>query len=226
MNFAPKTIVIADDHPIFRIGIASVLNSLDGYKLIGEAENGLEAIELIVKHKPDLAILDLDMPRCNGVEVVNKIVELHFPTRMVILTAHTDPQTFMQIAEMQEVSILLKENAINELPQCLQSVFEGKVFISQSCRKVISKFQQQHNSLKKIVNRLKELTSTEILILSLISEGFTTQQIADRQNNSFKTIENHRTNIAQKLDISGANNLLIFAVENRGLVMSVLVAKK
>jgi DNA-binding NarL/FixJ family response regulator len=225
MAFAPKTIVIADDHPIFRVGVVSVLNRIEGYKVIGEAENGLEAIDLIVKHKPDIAILDLDMPKSNGINVVNRIVELHLPTRMVILTAHTDPKTFMQIAEMQEVSILLKENAINELPQCLQSISEGKVFISQICRKVISKFQQQHNSVQKIVNRLKELTSTEIRILSLIGEGLTTQQIADRQSNSFKTIENHRTNIANKLDISGANNLLVFAVENKELISSALGKK-
>ena len=120
---------------------------------------------------------------------------------------------------------MLKENAINELPQCLQSISEGKVFISQICRKVISKFQQQHNSVQKIVNRLKELTSTEIRILSLIGEGLTTQQIADRQSNSFKTIENHRTNIANKLDISGANNLLVFAVENKELISSALGKK-
>ncbi len=226
MTFAPKTIIIADDHPIFRVGVVSVLNSVEGYRVVAEADNGLEAIELIVKHKPEISIIDLDMPKCTGVEVVNRIVELHLPTRMVILTAHTDPQTFMQIAEMQEVSILLKENAITELPQCLQSISEGKVFISPSCRKVIGKFQQQHGSIQKIANLLKELTPTEIQILSLVSEGLTTQQIAERQSNSFKTIENHRTNIAQKLGISGANNLLIFAIENKGMVLSALAKKR
>lgn len=226
MTFASTTIVIADDHPIFRVGVVSVINTIEGCKVVAEAENGLEAIDLIVKHKPDVAILDLDMPKSSGIDVVNRVFELHLPTRMVILTAHTNPNTFMQLAEMHEVSILLKENAINELPQCLQSISEGKVFISQICRKIISKFQQQHSSVQKIVNRLKELTSTEILILSLISEGLTTQQIADRQSNSFKTIENHRTNIAHKLNISGANNLLVFSIENKDQIFNVLATKK
>lgn len=222
MTLIPKTIVIADDHPIFRVGVVNVINSIEGCKVVAEAENGLEAIDLIVKHKPDVAVIDLDMPKSNGVDVLNRVVELHLPTRMVILTAHTDPKTFMQIAQMHEVSILLKENAVNELPQCLQSISESKVFISPNCKKLISKYKQLFTSTQKVNNLLKALSATEIQVLWLVGQGLTTQQIAERQNNSFKTIENHRTNIAQKLGISGANSLLVFAIENKEQINSAL----
>lgn len=222
MTLIPKTIVIADDHPIFRVGVVNVINSIEGCKVVAEAENGLEAIDLIVKHKPDVAVIDLDMPKSNGADVLNRVVELHLPTRMVILTAHTDPKTFMQIAQMHEVSILLKENAVNELPQCLQSISESKVFISPNCKKLISKYKQLFTSAQKVNNLLKALSATEIQVLWLVGQGLTTQQIAERQNNSFKTIENHRTNIAQKLGISGANSLLVFAIENKEQINSAL----
>jgi DNA-binding NarL/FixJ family response regulator len=224
MNIAPKTIVIADDHPIFRVGVVNILQGIGGYKVVAEAENGFEAIELIEKHKPNLAIIDLDMPKCSGICVVNRIVELHLPTRIIILTAHTDPQTFLQVAGMAEVSILLKENTISELPQCLQSIENNEIFISPSSKKIISKFQQKFNSTQRVMDLLESLTPTELIILKLIGEGLTTQQIAERQNNSFKTIENHRSNIAQKLNITGANTLLVFALENKSLVLSALEA--
>lgn len=226
MNIAPRTIVIADDHPIFRVGVVNIIKGIAGYKVIAEAENGLEAIEQIEKYKPDLAIIDLDMPKCSGICVVNRIMELHLPTRIIILTAHTDPHTFLQVAGMAQVSILLKENAISELPQCLKSIENNEIFISPSSKKIVSKFQQKHSSTQRVMELLENLTPTELIILKLIGEGLTTQQIAKKQSNSFKTIENHRTNIAQKINISGANTLLVFALENKELVLSILEARK
>lgn len=215
------SIVIADDHPIFRKGLLSVINGLGKYRVVAEAEDGGEAINLIEKYRPDIAIIDLDMPVCTGLEVANSIFLNHWASRVIILTAHTHPETFIQVIHLPQVSILLKENAITELPVCLNEVSNGKVFISDLARRIISNYSKVNRAQNEIVKMLNALTTTEQKILLSISEGLTTQQIANKFGNSFKTIENHRTNISLKLGINGANNLLLFAIENRSIISSI-----
>lgn len=215
-----KKIIIADDHPIFRMGLAAIIKSLSNYELVAEASNGQEAINLLEKHKPHFIILDIDMPIVTGVGVANYIIENHLITQIIFMTAHTDPLTFQGATEFNNASFIFKESAVKELSKCFEEMEAGRTFVSPICKKFIENASKEAKKIKQIKSNLNLLTPSELAILKLIANHKTTQQIADELHNSYKTIENHRTNICQKIGISGSNNLLLFAIENRDIIDS------
>ena len=207
-------LLIVDDHPLLRAGIKVILSKNSLYNS-DEAGGGEEAISLIKANPYNFVILDIDMPGINGVELAVFIKNNYPSIKIIFLTSHTDIYTFSEAIETSFSGFLFKENAIDQINDCLKVVSRDEKYLSKSCNDFLFANKEKLNSIKKIKKAFKQLTDAEINVLRLISEGKTTPQIADCLFNSPKTIENHRTNICQKLELKGSNNLLTFALENK-----------
>lgn len=212
-----KKIVIADDHPIFRQGLIKVIDSACGseksYKIIAEAGNGIEALELILKHKPDAAIIDIDMPKLNGLEVVRRINAEKIPIAVIIITMYKDEEYFNEAMNLGVMGYLLKDGVLVELIECLETVMESKHFISPKISDYLISRNERIKSLAKTHPQIEKLTKTEMHILKHLSENKTSKLIAEEMFISEKTVENHRANICLKLGLKGRNALLLFALQ-------------
>jgi DNA-binding NarL/FixJ family response regulator len=204
-------IVIADDHHIFRKGVLSIVEHDSSIEVIGEASNGEEALSLVEKLKPDIALFDIDMPGLSGLEAARKIKNDGLSTKVVILTIHKDKEYFDEAMELDIKAYVLKESISDDLIDCIKQVAGGNYYISPS----ISGYLVSTRGEKKPGNDLDKLTGTEVEILRLISENKTSAQIADELFRSVRTVENHRNNICKKLGLSGQNALLLYAHDNR-----------
>jgi DNA-binding NarL/FixJ family response regulator len=204
-------IIIADDHHIFRKGILSIVKDDESIEVIGEASNGEEALQLIEKLAPHIALLDIDMPVMSGLEAARKIRSERSKTKVVVLTIHKDKEYFDEAMELDIKAYVLKESISNDLIDCIKEVAAGNYYISPS----ISGYLVQKGNPKKKENELDKLTSAEKQVLKLISQNKTSSQIAEELFRSVRTIENHRNNICKKLGLSGQNALLLYAYDNK-----------
>jgi DNA-binding NarL/FixJ family response regulator len=203
------SILIADDHPIFRKGVISICSGDESINIAGEASNGSEAYTLITKLKPDIALLDIDMPGMNGLEVAKKIRNDGIKTKIVILTIYKDKAYFDEAMNLDIKAYVLKDNIANDLVDCIKQVADGDYYISPS----ISGYLIKSRKIKSAGGELDKLTSAEIEVLKRIAENKTSRQIAEELFRSIRTIENHRNNIISKLSLKGPHALLIFALE-------------
>jgi DNA-binding NarL/FixJ family response regulator len=161
--------------------------------------------------KPDIAILDIDMPVMSGLDAARKIKEEGLNTKVVILTIHKDKEYFDEALELDIKAYVLKESIANDLIDCIRQVAAGEYYISS----VISGYLIEKNKNGNSKRDLDKLTSTELQILKLIAQNKTSAQIAEELFRSVRTIENHRNNICSKLGLKGPHALLLFALENR-----------
>jgi DNA-binding NarL/FixJ family response regulator len=210
-----KTIVIADDHPIFRQGLIKVIESSGFYKIAAEASNGEEALQIIEKIKPDAAVIDIDMPKLNGLEVVRKLNEAKNQAAVVIITMYKDEEYFNEAMNLGVLGYLLKDGVLVELTECLETVLESKHFISPKISDYLISRNERIKALEKSFPELEKLTKTELQILKKLSENRTSRLIAEEMFISEKTVENHRANICAKLGLKGRNALLLFAIKYR-----------
>jgi DNA-binding NarL/FixJ family response regulator len=212
------TVVIADDHPLFRKGLRDFVSTSGLYEIVGEASNGEEALDVIMKLKPDIAILDINMPGINGLDVARKVSARKLNTELIILTMYEDAEHFELAMETGIMGYVLKDSAAADVVSCIQSVLSGKSYISPSLSHLLMK--RSVKSLKGIEKKLgvDNLTGSERKVLKLISEGKSTKDIADRLFISVKTVAAHRSNICGKLDLHGTNALLKFALEHKELL--------
>jgi DNA-binding NarL/FixJ family response regulator len=211
-------IIIADDHPIFRSGITNILQSIPDITLVGEAENGLDAYQLILSELPDIAILDLEMPLLTGLDVCKKVLSEKHNTRFIILTMHKERHFFLDAMASGVHGYLLKDNAIQDLEECIQAVSKGHTFISSTIENYLTDFQlEQSSTVLHQINQL--LTPTEKVILKLISESKSSPEIAGMLFISANTVDNHRANMNKKLQLGGEKNALLkFAIANKDVL--------
>jgi DNA-binding NarL/FixJ family response regulator len=209
------TVIIADDHPIFRNGVRDILNEIGTVELLGEAKDGAEAYGLIVALRPELAILDLEMPLLSGLDVCKKIRSEKHQTRFVLLTMHKEKHFFKAAMEAGVQGYLLKDNAIQDLIQCIETVCSGKMYISAALEHFLTEHEEQHQN-QAVQHANSVLSPTEKIILKLISEGKSSAEIAGLLFISVNTVDNHRGNIVRKLQLEGKNSLLKFAMEHKG----------
>jgi len=209
------TIIIADDHPIFRSGVREILSKAEDLQLVAEADNGLTAYQSILSHLPEVAVLDLEMPVLNGLDVCKKVLSDKHQTQFVILTMHKDKQFFQDAMNSGVKGYLLKDTASYDLLECIREVAKGNEFVSQSLRYLQHEHQQIHSSpeMEKVATLL---TPTEKIILKLISSGKTSVEIASMLFVSPNTIENHRSNMSKKLQLEGKNSLMKFSMNLKG----------
>jgi DNA-binding NarL/FixJ family response regulator len=211
MTNEKMTILIADDHYIFRKGVLSVINENKNIEVVGEASNGDEALSMCIELQPDIALLDIDMPQISGLDVARKLKQKKSRVKPVILTIHKDREYFDEAMELDIKAYVLKDNIANDLIDCILKVAEGDYYISPA----ISGYLVQNRKVSHETGLLDKLTPTEQQILRLISQNKTSHQIADELFRSIRTIENHRNNICLKLELKGPHALLLFAVENK-----------
>ncbi len=204
-------LIIADDHHIFRKGILSIVSEDDGIEITGEAANGDDALKLIEEKKPDIAILDIDMPGLSGLDVARKVKSEKLPVKIVILTIHKDKEYFDEALELDIKAYVLKESIANDLIDCIKRVAAGEYYISSA----ISGYLVEKNKTAPKQTELDRLTNAEKEILKLIAQNKTSAQIADELFRSVRTIENHRNNICSKLGLKGPHALLLYAIRHK-----------
>lgn len=212
-------IVIADDHPIFRNGLKQIIDFDKRIKIIGEADNGQKALELITELKPDVAILDIDMPKKTGLEVLKELKDSE--VKIIFLTMYAEEDIFEEAMNHGIKGFVLKDSAVSDIVDCIFSVHEDKYYISPSVSNFLMNRRKKLNELKNNNPLLQNLTMSEKKILKYISENKTSKEIADILFISYRTIENHRANISGKLNLKGSHSLVKFAIENKALLSEI-----
>jgi DNA-binding NarL/FixJ family response regulator len=212
-----KRIVIAEDHTILREGLRMLLSSNPAYEVVGEAQDGLEAIRTVESLKPDLILMDLSMPRMNGVGAIQEIKKLNPATKILVLTVHKTEEHILTALKTGAEGYILKDATHSELMLAMDNIFSGKSYLSPSIsEKVIEGYLEGRKSVKSSTS-WDTLTQREREILKMIAEGYRNKDIADYLCISAKTVEKHRANLMKKLDLHSASSLTAFAME-KGLI--------
>lgn len=211
------TIVIAEDHQLFRDGLKSMLNKRDDIEVIGEAEDGIEALKLIRKLQPDLVLLDLSMPKMGGISVL-KDVKRELPnTRILLLTIHESDQYVLEAFEAGADGYCIKDSSRQELMLAIDSVLQGRTYISPGISdQVMEGFLSNRKRLKEKTS-WDTVTQREREVLKLLAEGHSNKEIGDLLHISVKTVEKHRANLIDKLDLHNVAQLTAYAIK-QGLV--------
>lgn len=206
------TFIIADDHPVTLAGMEAYVKKL-GHQVLGTYDNGISAYNNIVLEKPDFAILDLSMPSMNGLEVLEKVRLQNKTIKIIIYTMYTETTLFDKAVKLGVNGYILKEFAMQELETCLEALVFKKEWFSPRLNESLV-FKETDTIQEKIL----VLTPAERKILSLIAQEKSSKEIADLLFISEKTVENHRSNIIKKLNLSNQKNaLLIWAIQNKEL---------
>ena len=211
-------VLIVDDHPLFRSGLRQVIESDPSFQIIGESGDGEAALELIQKEKPDVAVLDVNLPGLTGLEIAHKLKAGQSPTRIIILTMHKDEETCNRALDIGANGFVLKENAVGEILKAIAVVARGEHYLSSSISGYLVRRRNRAESLVNQKPGLDDLTKAERRILKLIAEKKTSREIAAQLFVSPRTVEAHRANICTKLALTGSHSLLQFALENRSAI--------
>ena len=209
------SIVIADDHPIFRQGLRQMIEMEDGIQVVGEAPDGVAALNIIEELKPDVAVLDINMPNMKGFDVAREIRQRGLDVGIIFLTMYDDERMFNEALNVGALGYLLKDSAISDIADSVRAVASGQHFISPSISRFLINRSSRSATLSEQRPSLKNLTPSELRVLKLISEHKTSKEIAAQLFISYRTVENHRTNICQKMGIHGSNALIKFALEHK-----------
>ena len=212
----PITLVIADDHPLFRTGLREVIVSDPAIHIAGEAGDGEAALSLIHQHTPIMAILDIDMPKMGGLAVARELQEQKLEVDVIFLTMYKEEDLFNEAMDIGARAFVLKDSAVNDILNAIHTVADGKYYISPTLSDHLIKRSARAEKLLRHIPLLEDLTPAELRILRLIAENKTSKEIADLLSISYKTVENHRTSIGSKLHLRGSHSLLKFALENKG----------
>lgn len=205
----PK-IVIADDHPILLEGLYNQLVNL-GYTDLHKANNGGEALQLIIMENPDIAILDIEMPIMDGLSITKHCKEVNSQTKFIILSYHKEAEFIAKAKALNISGYILKEDALTEIEICISTILKGKEYYSRIFDSVDVK------SANSTLELLANLSPSELKILKLIAQSFSSKEISDQLFISERTVEKHRSNIIIKLNLKGKTNALFeWAFENKG----------
>lgn len=206
------SVLIADDHPIFRSGLRAVIESAPSFQVVGEASDGEEAVRMASVLRPEIVVLDYNMPELNGFEVLKELAKLKLASQSIMLTMHNEEAMFAKAFELGVRGYVLKDSASVDIINCLHAVSKGQIYASPA---VTTFLYKRASRPEKTAGGIGSLTPSERMILRLISDYKTSREIAEELGVSVRTIENHRANIAGKLGIQGNHALFKFAFENR-----------
>ena len=208
-------IVLADDHPMFRAGLSSVLQRPGDIEVVAEAGTGDEALALIRLHRPDVAVLDLDMPGQDGIQIAQAVREASLPVKAVLLTAHKSAALVNRALDSGVSGYVLKDGAVTEIIDCVRAVHAGRPYVSAQLADVLLGRRARTSAMQVSNPGLGVLTASERRVLTLIARGNTSREIAAELFISIRTVEHHRGNISEKLALRGSNALVKFAITHR-----------
>jgi DNA-binding NarL/FixJ family response regulator len=207
---AEITIVIADDHPMFRRGLRQSLEECPDFKILSEAGDGQAALQMIKDLNPDVAILDISMPVLDGFAVARETQTANHHTRLIFLTAYQEASIFEEAMQLGVKGYLLKESSLNEIVSCVKAVAADQHYTSPALTSYLINLTRAKPG--KAEPGIKDLTPTELRVLKLIANYKTSREIADELFISHHTVETHRRNICDKLDLHGSHALMKFAL--------------
>ena len=205
-------IIIVDDHHLFRNGLKLLLNGIENFKVINEAENGIELLEILSKDGiPDVILLDIEMPKMNGIETAEKVLELYPEAKIIVLSMYGDEEYYYKMINIGAKGFMLKNSNINDVESAIETVCKGGNYFSA---------ELLLNTIKNIkkINKQPEndcnLSEREIEILIDICKGLSNQEIADKLFISKRTVDKHRANIMEKTNSKNTANLIMFSIKN------------
>jgi len=208
----PTRIVLADDHAIVRSGIRLMLEKIPGVEIVAEARDGQEALEMIRKHQPDIFVTDIAMPFLNGIEAARRIQQEFSHVRVLILSMYGTEEHVRQAMNAGISGYVLKESAPGELEIALRALSEGRTYLSPPVsQKIIRDYRKK---IRQRENPIDSLTSRQREILQMLAESHSAKEIAQKLNISYKTVENHRTEIMERLHIHDLPGLVRFAIRH------------
>ena len=208
-------LIIADDHPLMRRGMIDLIAAEPAFKIVAHVANGVEAWRAIQEHRPAVAVLDIEMPLKNGLEVARAARDAQSPTAIVLLTMFKEDHVLNAAVEAGVRGYVLKENAELELLQCLRAVAGGGSFFSPGLTDFLLRRAALTQQLRREKPGLEALTPAQRRILKMISEDKTSKEIADALGISPRTVDNHRGNMSEKLGLHGSHSLLKFAYDHK-----------
>ena len=205
-------IILADDHAVMRRGLRLVLEQQEEFKVLGEASDGREAVSLAESLRPDVAVLDITMPNLNGIEAARQISAKQLGVAIVVLSMHADEGYVLRALKAGARGYLLKESPEADLIRAIRSVSEGKAFFSPTVSRMLVEDYIRQLQDKDIEDSYELLTMREREILQLVAEGKSNKDIANMLNLSLYTVETHRSNILEKLNLHSVPELILYAV--------------
>jgi two-component system response regulator NreC len=211
-------VLLVDDHTIVRQGLKALLGFQDGIEVVGEAEDGRQAIEKAKELVPDIIVIDITMPNLNGIEATRQLKKINPEMKVLVLTVHDNEEYIHQVLQAGASGYLLKESAVSDLVSAINAVKKGDIFLSPSISKVVVKDYIRHAAGESgDFDSLNVLTSREREVLQLIAEGNTNRAIAHVLKISNKTVDVHRSHIMEKLHIHDVTGLVKYSIR-KGLI--------
>lgn len=204
-------VMITDDHKMVREGIKQLLELNDSISVVGMASNGDECISVLESKKPDLLLLDINMPGKNGLEIIEEIKKLNFNVKIILLTVHNEVDYLLKAVEIGADGYVLKDSGSAELVNAIEIVMSGESYIQPDMIPMLNSKMIAKNSDKE---KMKNLTKRELEVLVLVSEGMFNKEIADKLSISERTVKNHISSIFKKIDVADRTQAAVFAIRN------------
>ena len=212
---SPTTIVLADDHQIVREGIRRLIETRSDFEVIGEVGNGEDAVRMITERRPDIALMDINMPKVSGIEATRRLERQGIGTRVLVLSMHEDRSYVEEVLRAGAAGYIVKNSSPEDLLSAIDAVREGRSYLSDSITQQVVDAIAHPDGDAPV--GLTVLTDREREVLQLIAEGLSSKEIAGQLGVSLKTVDSHRSNLMEKLDIHKVAGLVKFAVR-AGLV--------
>ncbi len=209
-------ILIVDDHPMIRLGIRSILNNVEHLNVADEANNGREALDKLAKDNFDLVIMDIKMPEMNGIEATEEIIKLHPNTKVLAISMFDEQRYIVKMLQAGALGYVLKNTGKNEMVNAINSIMAGESYFSQEVSNIMMSQFMTRGGLNQTLEPKNDiaLTKRETEIIRMISEELTNSEIADRLGISSRTVDTHRRNLLQKLDVKNTAGLVKYAMVN------------